>query len=190
MDSTSLAAVIAATVTAGGWLANHALSARADLKRRRTEARLTHVENQLEQLYGPLLFLVKEGRSAFDDFCDTLGHTPAFPPDGHLSSAERDLWLFWVDHEFMPRNKAIQDLLASKTHLLVGDRIPDSFLAFIDHYNSWRVTHQRWKEREVEYSWHSKAHWPLSFETEVVATYERLKNLQIHLAGLVRGMEA
>ncbi|KOV78290.1 hypothetical protein ADL01_15205 [Streptomyces sp. NRRL WC-3618] len=190
MDSTFLAALIAATVTAGGWLANHLLSARADVKRRKAEARLTHVENQLEQLYGPLLFLVKEGRSAWMDFLDTLGRNYVFASGIPLSPEERDLWLFWVDHEFMPRNEAIQDLLAAKTHLMAGDQMPDSYLAFIHHHNSWRVTHQRWKEREVEYSWKSKANWPDSFETDVIATYERLKNLQIQMAGLVRGEEA
>ncbi|MFE6282681.1 hypothetical protein [Streptomyces sp. NPDC057877] len=190
MDSTFLAALIAAAVTAGGWIANHALAARADLRRRQAEARLTHVENQLEQLYGPLLFLVEEGRSAFHDFCDTLGRNYVFAAGRPLSPEEQDLWLFWVDHEFMPRNEAIQHLLSSKAHLIVGDRMPDSYLAFIDHHNSWRVTHLRWKEEGVPYSWHSKANWPKSFETEVIASFGRLKNLQIQLAGLVRGVEA
>jgi hypothetical protein len=186
MDSTFLAALMAATVTAGGWIANNALSARGDLRRRKAEARLTHVENQLEQLYGPLLFLVKEGRSAFHDFCDTLGRSNVFAEGRPLSPEERALWLFWVDHEFMPRNEAIQNLLSSNTHLIVGDRMPDSFLAFIEHYNSWRVTHLRWKEEGLPYSWHSKANWSGSFETDVIETYGRLKNLQIELAGLVR----
>ncbi|UKY50807.1 hypothetical protein [Streptomyces inhibens] len=190
MDSTFLAAVIAAAVTAGGWLVNHTLSARADLKRRKAEARLTHIENQLEQLYGPLLFLIKEGRSAFHDFCETLGHNYVFAPGRPLSPEEQELWLFWVDREFMPRNEAIQDLLSSKTHLIAGHQMPDSYMAFIDHYNSWRVTHLRWKEKGVPYSWHSKVNWPQSFETDVITTYERLKSLQIQLTGLVRGMEA
>ncbi|MFF1658859.1 hypothetical protein [Streptomyces sp. NPDC058255] len=190
MDSTFLAALIAATVTAGGWITNHALSARSDLKRRQSEARLTYVENQLEQLYGPLLFLIEEGRSAFHDFCDTLGRNYVFVAGSPISQEERELWLFWVDHEFMPRNKAIQDLLSSRTHLIVGDRMPSSYLAFIEHHNSWRVTHLRWKEEGVPYSWHSKANWPRSFEADVIETYGRLKNLQVQLAGLVRGIEA
>ncbi|MET7696332.1 hypothetical protein [Streptomyces sp. NPDC005485] len=190
MDSTFLAALIAATVTVGGWMANHALSARADLRRRQAEARLTHVENQLEQLYGPLLFLVEEGRSAFRDFCDTLGRHYVFAAGRPLSPEDQELWLFWVDHAFMPRNEAIQNLLSAKTHLIVGDRMPDSYLAFIDHYNSWRVSHLRWKEEGVPYSWRSKANWPNSFETEVIESYGRLKDLQIQLAGLVRGVDA
>lgn len=190
MDPTFLAALIAAMVTVCGWLANHALSARAELKRRQAEARLTHIESQLEQLYGPLVFLVHEGRSSFHDFLDTLGRSYVFRSGQPLSPPELQLWLFWVDHEFMPRNEAIQSLLASKTHLIVGDQLPASFLAFLEHYNAWRVTHLRWKEENVPYSWHSKVNWPIPFETDVIASYERLKSLQVQLAGLVRGMEA
>jgi hypothetical protein len=189
MDSTLLAALIAALATAVGWIVNSALSNRAELRRRRAEARLTHVEQQLEQLYGPLLFLVQEGRSAWQDFCDTLGRNVVFPNGRPLSEEEKALWLFWVDHEFMPRNEAIQSLLSSKTHLIAGDQMPDSFMAFIEHYNAWRVTHLRWKKDGVPYSWHSKVNWPMTFETDVIQSYERLKNLQIQMAGLVRGME-
>ncbi|WP_447035889.1 hypothetical protein [Streptomyces sp. DSM 118878] len=189
MDSTLLAALIAAMATAAGWIINSALGSRAELRRRQAEAQLTHVEQQLEQLYGPLLFLVKEGRSAWQDFCDTLGRNAVFLNGRPLSEEEKALWLFWVDHEFMPRNEAIQRLLSSKTHLIAGDQMPDSFMEFIAHYNAWRVTHLRWKEDGVPYSWHSKVNWPMKFEVDVIESYERLKNLQIQMAGLTRGME-
>ncbi|MEV7691681.1 hypothetical protein [Streptomyces bungoensis] len=45
MDSTFVAALIAATVTAIGWIVNHVLSARGDRRRRQAEARLTYVEH-------------------------------------------------------------------------------------------------------------------------------------------------
>ncbi|MDG4859704.1 hypothetical protein P8605_16355 [Streptomyces sp. T-3] len=190
MDPALLATLIAAVVTAGGWIANHALSTRADRRRKEHEARLAHVEKQLEQLYGPLVFLVEEGRSAFRDFCDTLGRPFVFAGDDSLTARELELWLFWVDHHFMPRNQAVQELLSAKAHLIVGDRIPDSYVAFIDHYNSWRVNHLRWKEQGVAYSWHAKANWPRQFDTDVLESFERLKSLQVQLAGLVRGVEA
>ncbi|MGP3950096.1 hypothetical protein [Streptomyces sp. 7N604] len=189
MDATFTATLIAAIVTAGGWLVNHALSGRADRRRKQYETRLAHVEKQLEQLYGPLLFLVQEGQSAFREFCDTLGQNVAFDNNG-LNPEQMDLWLFWVDNEFMPRNAAIQNLLSSQAHLVVGDRMPDSYLMFIDHYNSWRVTHLRWKEKGVPYSWHAKYNWPKQFDVDVIEAYGRLKNLQAQLAGLVRGIEA
>ncbi len=188
MHPSLLAALIAATATAAGWIVTSALASRAERRRRRAEARLKHIEQQLEQLYGPLLFLVMEGRSAWEDFCKKFGREVIFSNYGQLAEEEKALWLFWVDHEFMPRNEAIQSLLSSKTHLIVGARMPDSFMAFIEHYNAWRVTHLRWKNEGVPYSWHSKVNWPMKFETDVIESYERLKNLQIQMADLVRGI--
>jgi hypothetical protein len=190
MDAALLAALIAAIVTVAGWIANHALTTRAERTRKRHEARLAYVERQLEQLYGPLLFLVEEGRSAFHDFCGTLGRNVVFTGEGSLTPDELQLWLFWVDHEFMPRNEAIQSLLSSKAHLIVGDRMPESYLQFVDHHNSWRISHARWKEEGVSYSWHAKTNWPRQFELDVIDSFARLKNTQAQLAGLVRGVEA
>ncbi|MFC4611107.1 hypothetical protein ACFO9E_25420 [Streptomyces maoxianensis] len=190
MDTALTAALIAAAITAIGWLANHFLSVKAALDRRRHETRLAHVEKQLEQLYGPLLFLILEGKSAFRDFCQTLGRNYVFDGNGHIRPDDLKTWLYWVDNEFMPRNLAIQNLLASKAHLIVGERMPDSYLSFIDHYNSWRVRHLRWKEEQVPYTWHAKTNWPDQFDNDVIKEYEKLKGLQIRLASLVRGMEA
>lgn len=95
MNPTLLAASIAAIATAAGWIVNSALGSRSERRRRRAEARLTHVEQQLEQLYGPLLFLVKEGWSAWRDFCDTLGRNTVFLNGKSLSDEEEVLWLFW-----------------------------------------------------------------------------------------------
>ncbi|WP_433919514.1 hypothetical protein OIE50_33650 [Streptomyces canus] len=185
VDTTFMAALLAAVVTAGGWLANHWLSGRAERTRRLYETSLAHVDKQLEELYGPLVFLVQEGRTAWRDFCDTLGREVVFEGPGALTEEEIDLWLFWVDNEFIPRNSAIQILLSSKAHLVVGNSMPDSHLAFIEHHASWRVAHLRWKDKGVAYRWHAKVNWPKQFETEVIETYKELKNRQAELAGHV-----
>ncbi|WP_059009722.1 hypothetical protein [Streptomyces specialis] len=185
MDVTLAAALIAAVVTAGGWLANHLLATRAERLRRRREARLAHVERQLSELYGPLFFLVHEGKSSFEDFCRNLGRPYVFGPGGTITPEDLDVWLFWVDQDFMPRNQEVQRLLSSKAHLIVGETMPDSYLAFMDHYNSWRVSHLRWREKGVPYRWTAATNWPVEFGRDVITTYAELKRLQNHLAELV-----
>ena len=54
--------LIAGSVTALGWLVTHVLTVwREDVNRSR-EALLNHTARQLEELYGPLVFQVYEGR--------------------------------------------------------------------------------------------------------------------------------
>lgn len=184
MDNSITAAAIAAAVSAVGWLVNHILSERAERNRAKREACLAHIERQLEELYGPLFFLVLEGRSSFRDFCETVGRD-FMPQGGTLSRADLDAWLFWVDNDLMPRNRAIQSLLAGKTHLIDAGAMPASYLAFLDHHNSWHVSHLRWKEEGVPYRWHSRTPWPEEFAHDVITTFENLKRRQEKLSGML-----
>jgi hypothetical protein len=184
-SATLIVGIVAASVTAIGWLVNHLVTAANDRRKQHATAQLAHVERQLEKLYGPLLFLVHEGAASFRDLLGTLGRSYVFTADQPLSEQELELWLFWVDHDLFPRNAAIQGLLSAQAHLIVGDEIPSSYLAFIDHYNSWRITHLRWKAEKVPYGWSSRTTWPADFSTDVIATFARLKQEQARLSGIV-----
>jgi hypothetical protein len=184
MNVAVVIAVIAGLVSAVGWLVNYVLSSNADLKRQRLISRLAHLEAQLEQLYGPLAFFIIEGRASANDLISTFGRAP-FLAGEELSEQELSRWLFWVDNDFLPRNAAIQALLSSKSHLIAGESIPDSYVEFLDHYNSWRVTHLRWKQEGFEYSWHSKVIWPEAFGNDVMDTFQDIKKEHARLIDLV-----
>ncbi|GIF72054.1 hypothetical protein [Asanoa siamensis] len=184
-SATLIVGIIAASITAVGWLVNYVVTAAIDRRKQHAAARLAHVERQLEKLYGPLMFLVEEGESSFRDLLGTLGRRYVFSGSRELPEAELELWLFWVDHDLMPRNVAIQSLLSTQTHLIVGHKLPPSYLDFVDHYNSWRITHLRWKEEGVRYGWTAKVNWPDSFTADVRATFAQLKQEQAALLGTV-----
>ncbi|MFF7738783.1 hypothetical protein [Streptomyces sp. NPDC007984] len=187
MDDALTATVVAACVSVIGWAVNYVLGQASERNRQKREARLQHIEKQLEQLYGPLYFLLHEGTSSFRDFCETLGRPYIFGPGNEISPADLETWLFWVDNDLMPRNTSIQELLASNSHLIEGSRMPPSYMEFIDHHNSWRVSHLRWKEEGVPYRWRARTEWPHAFERDVIATYEELKRRQAELSGLLAG---
>jgi hypothetical protein len=126
-------------------------------------------------VYGPLAFLLVEGRRTWQDLLDALGKESVFLQGEPLPKYELELWMFWIDHDFFPRNEQMKQLLMENTHLIEGDRLPDSYLKFLDHYNSWKIKHLRWKEADVAYEWHSKTNWPEDFENEVINTFESLK---------------
>jgi hypothetical protein len=185
VNATILIATIAAIVTVAGWFINNTLAARSERNRARLTTELIHVERQLSELYGPLAFLIYEGRSTFADLLHNLGRNVVFWDDQPLPESELSLWLFWVDHDLMPRNAAIQQLLAAKSHLIVGNCMPPAYLEFMEHYNSWRVSHLRWKEDGIKYSWHSKKNWPRQFATDVISTFQDLMKRHAALVGAV-----
>jgi hypothetical protein len=185
MDVTLTVAILGAVVTALGWLITHILSISAERRRQRLIAQLEYTKQQLEELYGPIAFLILEGQQTFRDLFAAQGWEVPLPLDKELSKQESQIWFFWVEHDFFPRNKKIQELLSSKTHLIEGERVPESFLTFLDHYNSWYINHLRWQEQGIEYGWHSKIGWPNSFDDDILSTFRKLKKRHAILIGMI-----
>jgi hypothetical protein len=176
-------AVLTGAVTAAGWAVNHVLSMRRDARTQQTADSLAHVDVQLRELYGPLAILVAEGERSFKDLTLALGRPYVFDGEGLLPDDELEVWKFWIQHEFFPRNERIKEIILANTHLIEGSSIPEAYLRFLDHYNSWRVNHLRWEKEGVEYGWTSKVNYPREFTTEILQTFQILKARQ---AGLLR----
>jgi hypothetical protein len=178
MDVSLQVAIVAGGVTALGWLVTHILSQLADGRKSRREFLLAHTAMQLAELYGPLALLVLEGRRSWEELTYSLdiNNEAFFAPEYTPESNERlKTWLFWVEQDFMPRNRQIRDLLATNPHLLEGRRMPESWQQFLEHYKSWEINHLRWTKEGIAYPWRSRVNWPTDFSTEILDTCYRLK---------------
>lgn len=186
MEVTLLVALVGAVITALGWLVTHFLSSSSEKRLRRLIYQRKFIRRQIVELYGPLAFLLLEGRQTFQALADTLGREHLIDEDvDTFSEQELKAWLFWVDADFFPRNEKIKALLSKKTHLIEGEAVPESYLAFLDHYNSWKISHERWVKQGVKYGWRSKLNWPDQFEVDVICTFKELKKRHAFLIGLI-----
>jgi hypothetical protein len=175
MDAPVIAAIVAASATAVGWFVTNIANTISNRRTLRESVTLKYIERQLEELYGPLHFLILEGRQTFKELLASLGRRNVFLEGKSLSESDLKTWLFWVENDLFPRNEKIKALLASKAHLYATREVPASYLAFLDHHNSWYINHLRWKQEGISYSWHSKVNWPLEFALEIGKTFENLK---------------
>ncbi len=106
MSTALLVAVLAGVISVLGWFVSHLLGSRADRRRARLAAQISHVEKQLSELYGPLAFFIYEGRATSEDLLQTLGRRHVFSVDKPLPDDELRTWLFWVDQDsFNPRGR-------------------------------------------------------------------------------------
>lgn len=195
LNTPLIVAFVAAAVTAVGWMVNFVLSGYRERQKQRATASLKFIERQLEELYGPLAFLILEGKRSMQDLREQVDRdvlpsnnistsfeslTDKIQREKQSASVTKDekylpLWIFWAENDFLPRNEKMKELLMNKTHLIDGDRMPESYLLFINHVDSWRLKHLRWLKERVPYSWHSKTLWPAEFDEEVLNTFEKLK---------------
>jgi hypothetical protein len=187
MDIALWVATITAAVSVAGWLVNHVLSARRDLRNEQRRAYLSYTERQLEDLYGPLSILIIEGRQSLRDLLASFGRNVVFPDSSPLPPEELQTWLFWTENNFLPRNEKIKSLLSGHAHLIEGQALPDSYIEFLDHCNSWAINHLRWQRDGTEYAWRSRINYPNHFTDEVIATTQRLKRRHADLVNVIGG---
>ncbi|MEH2180066.1 hypothetical protein [Nostoc sp.] len=145
-------------------IVNHILSGNRDRENQQTTASLKYTEQQLKELYGPLAFLIWEGRRTYTDLVEKLremrgqkrilesiqvGEKNAYTIFPFKNEAEIKLWIFWIEKDAFPRHEKIKKLLMTKTHLIEGEILPESYLKFLDYHNSWKMEHLRCKNSKL-----------------------------------------
>jgi hypothetical protein len=236
MDTTITIAVLGALISIIGWIVNYILSTSAERHRQKLLTQIEFTKQQLEELYGPLVFLVVEGKYSFSEAIDLIDlehkllqrnaqvQINGNVNDSGLASMQDDkvidqdmaaleyksmrrnaqiqmsrnikdsklvsgqddkVWEYWIENEFFPRNEKIRELIANKTHLIEGEKMPQSWLGFIEHYNSWKVNFDRWQKGLAKYPLYSKTGWPQDFDDDILSTFESLKKRQSYLMGMM-----
>lgn len=189
METPVILAIVAATVSVIGWVTNYVLSGRDERRKKQLDASLAYLESQLQELYGPLSFLIQESRRSHQDLRQTLGRDEVFQEGKELTDEDLKVWLFWVENDILPRNDKIKELLTGKTHLIPGEQVPQSYLDFLEHHNSWKINHLRWQKDNVAYSWRSNRSFPDEFETEVLQAFANLKSKHSQMMGERHGVD-
>jgi hypothetical protein len=133
----------------------------------------TRVERQLDELYRPLLALVRESKASVEEFMKIgLGRDWIFPLE---NDREVKAWLEKAESDLMPRNERMCALIRSKRELVDGPDLPPHWKALLEHQDGWRAAHEKWKKDRIPYSWHSPTSFPKRLEAELEADVERLE---------------
>jgi hypothetical protein len=155
------------------------------------QARLDRVNRQLEELYGPALAHAHASATAWLVF--RSNYRPGgyfFEPDAALSDEERNAWVAWMKFVFMPSNRAIYQLIISKTHLLDDDDMPPPLLAFLAHVAGYEVTLAAWAEGDYSQLTSLINHPGGSFQEYLANSFSKLKRRQQLLLGMTGSLES
>lgn len=111
------------------------LNQRAQIRLERRQARLTRINSQLRELYGPLNALVDVNERIWEALRESrLPSQAERRPD-----ADAKDWLRWRDHALMPVNRQMRDLIMDHADLLVEADVPEPLLDFCAHVTSMEV---------------------------------------------------
>ncbi len=152
--------IVGALIAVIGWLVAHF----SKLHFEKRSARLNRINDQLKNLYGPLMATLTANNETWEAF--TKKHWPSHGLKGYfgkgadtLSEEELSRWRTWMVHVFHPLNERIEKVIIENIHLIEGDEIPDSFTKPLSHVSAYRAVKFQWdKENYSEYL--SVNNWP------------------------------
>jgi hypothetical protein len=181
MEGSVAAALVGATtgslVTVIGWSVNYRLSRKKEEASRKNQAKLTYIQKQIEELYGPLFGLIQnaqfvrevatgtlpsspEGYILFEQFDDTKGDTQA--------------WRYFVEGHFLPLIDRMSNLIYKNLHLLESGEIPESFQHFFRHKAHFDCLDRLWREKGIRNESYQSEGWPVQFGEDVQRTLDQL----------------
>jgi len=136
---------IPATIAIVGFLATYW----SNLTLARRKDRLERVNEQLKELYGPLLALISAADSAWTVFRkDYRPDGPFWDLNPEPTDAEGDAWRLWISTVFMPLNRQMRDLIVTKAHLLDEPTMPRCLLDLCAHVSAYEPILVRWQRND------------------------------------------
>lgn len=111
----------------------------AQRRNERRQARLSRVNGQLRDLYGPLHALVSVNEHLWRTMRSTQLPDSAKRQVGPLTVEQSEEWQRWLQHGLMPANVRMRNLIVEHADLITEDHMPAVLQDFCAHVASYEV---------------------------------------------------
>lgn len=182
MTQTTISLIsIAVTILLGvtGYVVTYANNLRLEQQK----AQLIRVNQQLRDLYGPLLALVSSSGAAWKGFRSIYRPGIRFF-SGHPAPTQEDLdaWCLWIEVVFMPHTEQMAKLVTDHSDLLEENEIPQCLLDLCSHVAAYKAVLKAWDNGD-----YSRYISVIEFPADALLSYatERFNNLKFKQAKLI-----
>ena len=109
--------------------------------------KLAYVNTQIEKLYGPLHALTKADDAAWKQLFPASGRSAInyFDSSNPPSVKQVDDWREWMKDVFQPLNMQMETAILNNSQLIIGEKMPNTFLQLIAHIESYKAVMATWK---------------------------------------------
>ncbi len=149
MDATFTAAILTAIVTVLVALAGYLITYWNNIRLSQRSEQLERINKQLAEFYGPLYSLVSTGTQTWAAFRTKYrpgrSYFESYPPP---TEEELKAWRPWMTTVFMPQNIQMQELIVSKTDLLIETDMPECLKELCAHVAAYRVVLKQWENND------------------------------------------
>ncbi|SFR27555.1 hypothetical protein SAMN04488564_111104 [Lentzea waywayandensis] len=153
---------------------------RNNIRLHEAQERLKWINAQLAEFYGPLYSISEASNVAWVQFRKLVRPEGGYLFDYDLSEEEQKEWISWMTNVFMPANKRMYEIIVTRSHLLVGETIPEVYAQFCAHMATYEVVVYRWSQGDVSVL-NSPIQFPDGFRTNIAESFLHLKRQQQEL---------
>jgi hypothetical protein len=155
--------------------------------------RLTRVNLQLSDFYGPLFALMEANGRAFTSFIERSarpdGKIP-FDPGVDPTDDEAMEWRIWATTVFIPQIQAMRDIVVTKADLLIEQEMPSVLLDLCAHVSGYEVTAARWAQGRYDEHLSVISYPAVELGDYIRTRFAQLKHRQAMLLGRIRERDA
>ncbi|KAI3429325.1 hypothetical protein D9Q98_005420 [Chlorella vulgaris] len=166
-----------------GWLFTYYNSKKTDERK----AQIDRINDQVRQLYGPLLACVHASRSAYAAM--VRQHSPDGTVQGFINALQSspeggvgEAYRRWMKVVLQPLNEKAADIVVNHVDLLRTPYIDPLLLQLVAHVSANKVILRRWEEGSVR-EW-SAISYPNQLLDYVTTEFKRIKRKQSELLGM------
>lgn len=175
------AAIIAAATSIATGILVYYLTYRSTRRLDLRKDRLSRVDRQLADLYGPLVAYATASDTTWRKFADEYNVRELYFGDTRPTEEHLKRWETWMRQVFMPLNRRMYEAVVSHADLLIDDEIPPCLLDLFAHVSGYEATLKQWEDGDyTEYT--SLSSYPYqAILSYTQASYNRLKKEQASL---------
>ena len=146
----SATATITVLVTIGLAFAGYVATYASNRLLAQRQARLERINNQLSNLYGPLLADQAFGKAAWEVYVETSRRIGPmwWDADREPNGEQSRLWQTWVEKVFQPTNRRMIECVKANAALLLEDKMPGCLIHVAENLAAYDVLAVRWGEPE------------------------------------------
>jgi len=147
---------------------------RQEFETLRDQVTLNHIQHQIEELYSPLLGLIKQSKIVSDISKCKLPHINDKTKD-QITVEEEEIRRYFVEKYFLPINKQVATLIRTKIYLISEDELPESFSRFLIHQAQFECLHSLWQDKKISSDEIEGIGWPTVFDSDVQKVMTNLR---------------
>jgi hypothetical protein len=134
----------------------------------RDEVKHSHLQRQIQELYGPLHGLLVYGKSINEIEHQTVSLAPKEQDTGLIRR-------YFYEKYYLPLNSQISELIRTKLYLLETEDIPESFNQFLIHAAQFECLHNLWRDLNIKSDHISGIEYPKTFRQDVQMSLANLR---------------